>query len=235
MKFQSRSNNAGGVVAGYNTVTAPSYNQATVVQPAVASTYGFTNPVEVPSPIGISINSNFAKSANTVTSTKLGSMFNEILNLLPDSASTDAAINHLKSLVQNRKLSVDKDMNPVTKVFSEKINTGLKDLLAKDCVTFDKVIDEIIAKDTPEVAPVATTQKSKYAAGKENNLYEFFRAVVNYMNKEGIKNVNNSGKFNKIVTDMISDTKAKKFSDIINKFNILELHESFKTFLRGGI
>ena len=34
---------------------------------------------------------------------------------------------------------------------------------------------------------------------------------------------------------MISDTKAKKFSDIINKFNILELHEDFKNFLRGGI
>lgn len=234
MKFQSRSNNA-GVVTGYNTVATPSYNQP-VVQPLVTTTnYGFTNPVEVPSPMGISINSNFAKSANTVTSAKLSSMFNEILNLLPDSTSTDAAINHLKSLVQNRKLSVDKDMNPVTKVFAEKINTGLKDLLAKDYVTFDKVIDEIIAKDTPEAVPVASTQKSKYAAGKENNLYEFFRAVVNYMNKEGIKNVNNSGKFNKIVTDMISDTKAKKFSDIINKFNILELHESFKTFLRGGI
>lgn len=235
MKFQSRSNNAGGVVSGYNTVTAPSYNQP-VVQPLVTTTnYGYNNPVEVPSPMGVSINSNFTKSANTVTSTKLGSMFNEILNLLPDSTSTDAAINHLKSLVQNRKLSVDKDMHPVTKVFAEKINTGLKDLLAKDYVTFDKVIDEIIAKDTPEVAPVATTQKSRYAAGKENHLYDFFRAVVNYMNKEGIKNVNNSGKFNKIVTDMISDTKAKKFSDIINKFNILELHEDFKTFLRGGI
>lgn len=234
MKFQSRSNNA-GVVSGYNTMTTPTYNQP-VVQPLMTtSSYGFTNPVEVPSPMGISINSNFAKTATTVTSAKLESLFNDILSLLPDTNSTDAAINHLKSLAQNRKLSVDKDMHPVTKVFSEKVEAGLKDLLSKDYITFDKVIDAIIAKDTPETVPVATAPKSRYAAGKESNLHEFFRAVVNYMNKEGIKNVNNSGKFNKIVTDMISDTKAKKFSEIINKFNVLELHEDFKKFLRGGI
>lgn len=222
---------AGQPIGGVGQITSI-YNNTTpvtTVQPVNMS--GVQYRTDILSPMGISINSNFVNPG--ITSTKAESLFNEILNLLPDATSTDAAINNLKSLVQNRKLSVDRDMSPVSKVFSEKVSLGLKDLLEKDYQAFDRVIDSIIAKDIPQTAQIATTQKSKYSGHKEVGLYEFLKAVVAYMGKQGILNVSNMGKFNKIVQDMVSDTKSKKFSDILSKNNISELYSEFKKYLGG--
>ena len=220
-------------IGGMTSVT-PTYNNfvnpVSTVQP-VGINSGYIPTSEVVSPMGISITS----ITTPTTSSSVEGLFNNILSLLPDEPNSNQAIAHLKSLIQNRKLSVDRDMSPVAKVFGEKITNGLKTLLATDYQAFDRVIDNIISKEVPNVAPVQVNNKSKYAGVVDNGINELLRATINYMQKQKIVNVGNMGKFNKVITDMIADTKSKKFSDIISKVSISELYNGFKKFVGGAV
>ena len=159
--------------------------------------YGLGTPVIeqtiVPNPFGIDINKvsmkELASSENVL---------NSIIEMLPDTPNSDVAINHIKALVNNRKLSVEKDMSPVTKVFTEKVDGALKELLVSNPAGFDRTVDSILARDTASVAPVGNVgAKSKYAGVSNNAMYELLRAAISYMNKQKITNIN-LGKFNKI-------------------------------------
>ena len=186
---------------------------------------------EVVSPMGV----NFTNVA-AVKPSATESVLDSIMSTLPDSVNSTQAINNLKTLVQNRKLSVEKNMDPVTKVFTEKVTNGLYSLLNGDYQAFDRVVDKILSTNTPDIAAVGINSKSKYTGNNivDNHVMELMRAAVNFMRKQNIVNVGNMGKFNKILTDMVAETKSKKFSEVITKVPITELWKTFKAFVGGA-
>ena len=207
-----------------------------VQQPTVGvapNVYGLGTPVVeqpiVPNPFGININKVSMKELASSES-----VLNSIIEMLPDTPNSDVAINHIKALVNNRKLSVEKDMSPVTKVFTEKVDGALKELLVSDPAGFDRTVDSILARDTSSVAPVGNVgAKSKYAGVGNNAMYELLRAAISYMNKQKITNIN-LGKFNKILNDMASETKSKKFKEVISNTPVAELYNIFKGMIGGN-
>lgn len=195
--------------------------------------YGLGTPVVeqtiAPNPFGIDINKVSMKELASSES-----VLNSIIEMLPDTPNSDVAINHIKALVNNRKLSVEKDMSPVTKVFTEKVDGALKELLVSNPAGFDRTVDSILARDTASVAPVGNVgAKSKYAGVGNNAMYELLRAAISYMNKQKITNIN-LGKFNKILNDMASETKSKKFKEVISSTPVAELYNTFKGMIGGN-
>ena len=125
-------------------------------------------------------------------------------------------------------------MSPVTKVFTEKVDGALKELLVSNPAGFDRTVDSILARDTSSVAPVGNVgAKSKYAGVGNNAMYELLRAAISYMNKQKITNIN-LGKFNKILNDMASETKSKKFKEVISSTPVAELYNTFKGMIGGN-
>ena len=208
----------------YNANNIPTVNPINNI-----GTYIPTAP-NVVSPMGVNFN-NVAAVKPSATESVLDS----IISTLPDSVNSTQAINNLKALVQNRKLSVEKNMDPVTKVFTEKVTNGLYSLLNGDYQAFDRVVDKILSTNTPDIAAVGVNNKSKYTGNNtvDNHVMELMRAAVNFMRKQNIVNVGNMGKFNKILTDMVAETKSKKFSEVITKVPITELWKTFKAFVGG--
>lgn len=140
--------------------------------------------------------------------------------------------------LQNRIRSNNVTINDVAAVFKDAVDYKLTTLAEVNGAKFDELVDVI--RDTPinrstYVNGVYGQPQvgSRYVVDNNGKINSMLTSFLKYLRDNGISNVSTLGKFNKLVTAMINESKNKTFSELIKEVKSAELFNKFQQMMKG--